>query len=119
MRWFAVVMVIVVAGCATPAPPPSRTDTAPGAPPADGRPAQRKAIDLILPAEVNAFITALGLVGNAARPSRYVHEFVNAYMTVRDPEDEVAAHLAVELPSLDKGTWKVFDDGRMEVHWQI
>jgi peptide/nickel transport system substrate-binding protein len=27
--------------------------------------------------------------------------------------------LAAELPSIDAGTWKVFDDGRMEVTWRL
>jgi peptide/nickel transport system substrate-binding protein len=117
-RWLTVVVLIAVVGCASPARvadgPPSAT-----APSSGSASAQRKAIEIALTTEPNALVTALGLVGRNARLSRYFHEFVNAYVTARDQEDEVSAHLAAALPSLDDGTWKVFPDGRMEVTWKL
>ena len=81
--------------------------------------AQRRSITIAFPAEINALATQLELVGTNALPSRYMHEFLKAYLTVRNHDDLVEAHLAAELPSLDNGTWKVLDDGRMEVTWRL
>src|SRR5688500_1708465 len=91
----AFMVIIVTAGCST--TPSGQTGAASGAAPPEARPAQRKAIDVVLQAELNAFITAQGLVGNNARPSRYMHEFVNSYLTVRDGDDEVSPHLVAAL----------------------
>lgn len=118
IRWFGF-MVILITACSAPPTPPAQTGAALGVAPPDARPAQRKTIDVVMQGELNAFITAQGLVGNNARPSRYMHEFVNGYVTVRDGDDEVAPHLVAALPSLDAGTWKVQDDGRMEVTWKL
>lgn len=37
-------------------------------------------------------------------------------------QDETGVHyplLAVEIPSIEKGTWRLFDDGRMETIWKV
>lgn len=113
----SIAMLIVLAACAAPTSRPAGLSAQPST--LSGAPAQRKVLEILMRTEPNAFITAQGLVGQNARPSRYFHEFVNGYVTVRDPEDEVAAHLAVSLPSLDNGTWNVLPDGRMEVTWKL
>src|SRR4029453_18464500 len=56
-------------------------------------------------------------VGAAAVPTRYFKEFDNAYLTTYNANDEPVPWLVTDLPSLDDGTWKVLDDGRMEVTW--
>jgi peptide/nickel transport system substrate-binding protein len=58
-------------------------------------------------------------VGAAAVPTRYFKEFPNAFLTTLDPQDEPAAWMASAPPSLDDGTWRVLDDGRMEVTWKL
>lgn len=77
------------------------------------------AITIILQTEVGAFSTRLDATGANSVSSRYFHEFVNAYLTTRDPENEVRPWLATELPSLDNGLLKVLDDGGMEVTWKL
>src|SRR5207249_2885992 len=52
-------------------------------------------------------------------PSRFFHEFTNSYLTTRDAGDELVPRLATELPSVEAGTWRVFDDGRMDVTWRL
>jgi peptide/nickel transport system substrate-binding protein len=103
----------LVVGCS--APPPREAALAPQLP----LPPERKAITIALPSDINALITGAELVGRNALPSRYVHEFLNSYLTSINGEGGVVPSLAAELPSLDKGTWKVFDDGRMEVTWKL
>jgi len=117
-RMFAAAMLFALTACAAPSSRPADMAAQPGASP--GAPAQRKAVEILIRGGPNAFVTAAGgLAGPTARPSRYFHEFVNGYVTVRDHEDEVAPHLAAALPSLDNGTWKVLPDGRMEVTWKL
>jgi len=52
-------------------------------------------------------------------PSRYFHEFVNAYLTLRDQNDDVQPWIAAELPTLDAGSWKLAADGGMELTWKL
>ena len=59
------------------------------------------------------------VIGVTAVPSRYFREFPNAYLTTYNPNDEPVPWLAASLPSLEDGTWKVSDDGRMEVTWKL
>jgi peptide/nickel transport system substrate-binding protein len=59
------------------------------------------------------------IIGVTAVPSRYFREFPNAYLTTYNPRDEPVAWLAASVPSLDDGTWKVTDDGNMEVTWKL
>lgn len=81
--------------------------------------AQRKAITIALRNDINALAGDADQGGRNTPPSLYVQEFLNAYLTVRDQEDEPRPQLARELPSLDSGTWKLFEDGRMEVTWRL
>src|SRR5207249_5460433 len=69
--------------------------------------------------EVNAFTTGLNQAAANSPPSRYFHEFTNAYLTTRDVSDDVRPWLAASLPSVDDGTWRVADDGRMDVTWTL
>jgi peptide/nickel transport system substrate-binding protein len=82
-------------------------------------PAQRKAITIALRTDVNALAGDAEMSGGLAPASLYVQEFLNAYLTVRDQEDEPRPQLARELPSLDTGSWKLMDNGRMEVTWKL
>src|SRR5437879_9468372 len=58
-------------------------------------------------------------LGAAAVPTRYFKEFPNAYLTTLDQQDENVPWMAAQLPSLDDGTWKVREDGKMEVTWKL
>src|SRR5437879_1748152 len=99
-QMFTVLILLALTACAAPASGPIGATAQPAVPP--GVPPQRKSIEIVTRAGPNAFVTeAGGLAGPTARPSRYFHEFVNAYVTVRDGDDEVAPHLAAALPSLE------------------
>jgi peptide/nickel transport system substrate-binding protein len=80
---------------------------------------QRKSITIVLPAEINALATDLGAFGAISKFNGDLHPFINGYVTLRDDEDQVRPHLAAELPSFDAGTWKLLDDGGMQVIWRL
>ncbi len=89
--------------------------------PTDAQPAAqvgRKAITIALEGEINALATDLN-ASSVSGLTSYLHAFIHNTMTMEDDEDEVRPLLATELPSLEAGTWKVFDDGRMEVTWRL
>lgn len=112
------ILLVVLVGCARPTAAPGASAPREEA----GSAAPQRAptsISIVLPVEIGAFSTRLEAVGGNAVPSRYFHEFVNAYLTTRDLTNELAPWLAEELPSLDRGTWTVRDDGGMEVTWKL
>ena len=112
------VLMLLVTACANPVSRPSDMGSQSGVSP--NAPPERKAIEILIRGGPNAFIADVGgLSGPTARPSRYFHEFVNAYVTTRDHDDEVAPHLAAALPSLESGTWKLLPDGGMEITWKL
>lgn len=96
---------------------PSTTALAPGG--AGPAPPQRKSITIALQAEVNALGAAMNQVGIITNPSRFFHEFVNAYLTYRDQNDDVRPWIAAELPSVEAGTWNVAADGTMALTWKL
>jgi len=77
-----------------------------------------KSITIALPVDPPALGGSV-IIGVSAVPSRYFREFPNAYLTAYNPQDQAVPWLAATLPSLDDGTWKVMDDGRMEVTWKL
>src|SRR5947208_288957 len=114
-RALPVALAVALLSCASPASRPS------GAVPAQPQPAppQRKTITIALQAEINALTTGLNQAAANSPPSRFFHEFTNSYLTTRDADDELVPRLATELPSVEAGTWRVLDDGRMDVTWRL
>lgn len=76
-------------------------------------------MSVALPAELNALATDLGVFGALSRPTTFVQSFLHSYVTVRDDKDGVSPQAAAELASLEAGTWKLLDDGTMEVTWKL
>ena len=119
MGWFgarglAVLVMFTMTACATPAAAPgiSSENHAQPAP-------ARKRLTIAVQAEINALTTGIGQAAANSPPSRFFHEFTNAYLTTRDANDDVQPWLVTKLPSLDDGTWAVADDGRMDVTWKL
>ncbi len=107
-----VLSVLVLAACA------------PGAPsqgsPADGRAAQPSA-PKILVAGMNEDPKNFwdGINGGGGSGARQLGHMVNQYLAVIDSAGNVHPRLLAELPSVDKGTWKVLPDGGMEVTYKV
>ena len=52
--------------------------------------------------------------------AQFEHELMfHGELTTLNPESTLEARLAAQVPSLNDGTWKVFDDGRMELTWTL
>jgi peptide/nickel transport system substrate-binding protein len=117
-RGFGIItLAAVLAACA---PSPSQREA--GGQSSSGmeqRSDQRKAITIALRNDINALTGDADQGGRNSPPSLYVQEFVNAYLTVRDQDDEPRPQLARELPSLEAGTWKLLENSRMEVTWKL
>jgi peptide/nickel transport system substrate-binding protein len=115
--WLAVLLMLLV-GCAGPASTP--TTSRPGAgPEQSATQAQRKALTIVIPADINALVGQVGLAGINAQSSNYAKEFINTFVTMTNHERSPHPMIAVELPSIEKGTWVVHDDGRMDVTWKL
>src|SRR6266545_2661032 len=105
-----VLLATLASGCATPGPGPvSQSDRASDQP---------KVLTISLEGEINALATELDSSGVSGLSS-YLHDFIHDYLTVRGDRDELLPQLVTELPSIERGTWKVTDDGRMEVTWRL
>src|SRR6266545_4172767 len=51
--------------------------------------------------------------------SREIAAVSNAFLTQMTPTQESRPYLASELPSIEKNTWKVLPDGRMETTYKL
>lgn len=111
--WLLAATWLVVAACTAPAPAPAS-----GGDGREPRSGARKTLTISLEGEINALATSLDSSGVSGL-STYVHSFLHNYVTVDGDNDEVLPQLASELPSVDAGTWKVLDDGRMQVTWKL
>ena len=105
-------LVVVISGCAGTPAAPERSTT-----PSQGRTGP-KTVTIAFPIDPIALGGSMS-GGVAVVPSRYFREFPNAYLTTYNTQDEPVPWLAAAMPSLDDGTWKALDDGRMEVTWKL
>jgi peptide/nickel transport system substrate-binding protein len=62
----------------------------------------------------NVLASPAGVPGSDA-----VDELVNGGLAIRDNTARYRPELAIEVPSVDNGLWKVLPDGRMEMTWTI
>src|SRR5262249_31279791 len=52
--------------------------------------------------------------------AQFEHELMfHGELTTLNPQSTLEPRLATQVPSLNDGTWKVFDDGRMELTWTL
>lgn len=113
---FFVVLTVLGAGCAGTAGQIPQGASIGAVAPARSGP---KSITIALPIDPTALGGSMQGLGAAAVPTRYFKEFPNAYLTTLDQQDEPVAWIATALPTLDDGTLRVLDDGRMEVTWKL
>jgi peptide/nickel transport system substrate-binding protein len=60
-----------------------------------------------------------GVNGGGGSGSREIGHLVNQYLANLLPDGQVVPRLLAELPAVDKGTWNVSPDGKMEVTYKI
>ncbi len=60
-----------------------------------------------------------GINGGGGSGSREIGHMVNQYLANILPDGTAVPRLLAELPAVDKGTWKVSPDGKMEVTYKV
>src|SRR5438094_10632980 len=60
-----------------------------------------------------------GVNGGGGSGSREIGHMLNQYLANILPDGTAVPRLLAELPSVDKGTWKVMPDGKMEVTYKV
>ncbi len=60
-----------------------------------------------------------GINGGGGSGVRQLGHLVNQYLAVVTSDGSVTPRLLSELPSVDKGTWRIFPDGKMEVTYKV
>ena len=46
-------------------------------------------------------------------------DLIHSHLTAIDPFDQAVPQLATEIPSIEKGTWKVNPNGSMDMTWKL
>lgn len=111
----SLVAMVLLTACAAPAGP-GGTSTQPGPSQTSGpkRIVVSVTSDLpVLRAQMNR------AAGGALAGAVELEQLVNAGLTIADDRSVIRPELAEEVPSVEKGSWRVFDGGRMETTWRI
>jgi len=110
------ILLIVCTACSSAQPPAS---PASGPREQSSTPAAPKVLRVAILAEPPGFLMSITgsstTTGGAQQPTEIVHN----WLTFTDANSEPQPSLALELPALDKGTWRVNADGTMETTWKL
>lgn len=90
----------------------------PGGPGVQVAPAAPKVLTIAIRQEA-ATIEGFTGEGGSSGGAGEVKFMVHGHLAVRDSVDAVRPQLAVELPSIEKGTWRVGADGTMDTTWKL
>jgi peptide/nickel transport system substrate-binding protein len=114
---FGVVFLVamVLAACA-PAAAPESARTQPDQSPAAARTGPKQ-ITIGLDEEIKSFWDSITLGGGSG--SRELANMFNAHLVAITPDGSPTPRLLTELPSLDRGTWRVQPDGKMETTYKL
>lgn len=80
----------------------------------------RKVLTLAIQSEPTNMGRAFDLAGGgSAGGAANVEHITHNYLVIRTAPDTFEAQLAVEKPSIERGTWQVNPDGSMETTWKL
>jgi peptide/nickel transport system substrate-binding protein len=118
IRGLTVGLMIVLLGACAPAPPaaPAGGSQAAGQPAAPVAPAARKVITIAFEAEP---VGIENFAGTDAGGRNTIAPIVHNQLAYERQMDAFVPQLATELPSLEKGTWRVNADGTMDMTWKV
>src|SRR5439155_14686607 len=105
--------VLLLAACA-----PSSPGQPSGSIGAEQQPAQRKVLTLAANRELLTFADFVGY-GTSGGGNRTVRYIAHDYLVAEDEVRDVHPQLAIDVPSVEKGTWRVNADGTMDTVWKI
>jgi peptide/nickel transport system substrate-binding protein len=109
-------VALILTACSGPGPAPSSPQgSAPSAPSAPGPSSTGpKVLQLAFREDPPAIHG-----GSSGTPEREIGELLNAGLTTWDGSGNLVPKLAVKVPSVADGDWKVSPEGAMEVTWKI
>ena len=108
----ALQLVLITAAACSPALQPGPGD-APGS--ETGAP---KVLTIAIQREPQTFGTFVGSQGSAG-PTTHVAQIVHNYLAIENERGVRQPQLAVDLPSVEKGTWRLNPDGSMDTTWRV
>lgn len=114
MRGVPCAVVALLAWLAACGPAPSPSPAATGGEQASPQRAASKVLTIGLQREIAGFGSFTSGGGGLAAP-----DIVHDGLVIRTPSGEWIAQLAVEKPSVEKGSWQINPDGSMQVTWRI
>ncbi len=107
-------LVLLLSACAPPSSP-----LAGGAAPVESGPAAvPKVLTIAFLREPATFEGFTGQ-GGSADGAGVVRYFLHDHLTIQDDRWVVRPQLALEVPSVEKGTWRVNPDGTMDMTWKL
>src|SRR5438045_5362591 len=114
--WWIVLGVLLMA-CAPTGPAPSREAATGGEP---GRSSGPKRVLGAVMADLPSPRSQLDRAAGGTLPgAREFEQLVHAGLGVEDERGNVRPQLAEDVPTVENGLWRVFQDGRMETTWKI
>ncbi|MEA2640111.1 MAG: peptide/nickel transport system substrate-binding protein [Chloroflexota bacterium] len=115
-----VVIVSVIAGCASSSTPGAQSPSASGQQASGAQPRTVKRIVAAIRSTPVSLIQqkTQSQVGKVQGLDA-IEEMVNAGLTHRDDRGAVRKQLAEDVPTVDNGNWKLFPDGTMQTTWKI
>lgn len=108
-------LALLASGCA-PAPTPAGPQGAPGAQPQTASSPSGRPLHAGMATEPTVIGSKFGGGGSGATDFPFVF---HAQLTQFDPNGVPVPILAQEAPSVEQGSWRLFDDGRMETTYRL
>jgi len=114
---FALILLVMLAGCSTPQSTPERASG--GTPGGQVSASQAPKVLTWAIQQEPTDVLALSGLGGTRGPSSAFRQIAHAQLVKDDYRIAPFAELAQELPSVEKGTWKLNPDGTMETTWKL
>lgn len=117
LRWQALPLLLAIITAGTACSPGAEPTTVPSQPAASAS-AQKKVLTIAMQVEPTAFIRNLhtGIQGDNGREQQHM---MHDQLAIEIEYDRYYQQLAVELPSIERGTWRVNPDGTMDTTWKL
>lgn len=116
MTRLATLLVLALLGFLACAPPP---DGGSGERAGQARPQAPKVLRASIQREPGSFVLALTGGSTTAGGAPQVTEIAHNYLAFTDGKSTYQPGVAEELPSLERGTWKLLPNGAMETTWKL
>ena len=111
---FVPILAILVTACAPGSPAGQGPQVREGQPPASSGP---KSITIAINEDPGNFWS--GITSGGGSGARQLGHLVNQYLVALQSDATPQPRLLAEVPAVDKGTWRVLPDGKMEVTYRL